>query len=80
MVVAYQSGDYTMAEIERYFDLHYMAVSRAERCGWRKGDFDGCIDVGTDPFVSLPYTWVPLFLTLKIKLIFKRQHEIVGFS
>jgi transposase-like protein len=31
MVAAYQSGAYTMAEIARYFDVHYMTLSRAVR-------------------------------------------------
>jgi hypothetical protein len=33
MVAAYQSAAYTMAEIARFFDVHYMTVSRAVRCG-----------------------------------------------
>jgi len=31
MVAAYQSGAYTMADIAHYFDVNYMAVSRAVR-------------------------------------------------
>nr|WP_315483375.1 hypothetical protein [uncultured Undibacterium sp.] len=49
MVAAYQLGAYTMAEIARYIDVHYMTVSRAVRAA--EGDFDGCIHVGTAPIL-----------------------------